>query len=192
MPTATSTARKPASKTSAKIPKPKIDALKTKAPKVDAIVILKADHKTVDALFKAYEKAGNNGAKKSEIAGKICDELTVHAAIEEEIFYPEGYEASQGDKEDKAMLDEAEIEHEGVKRLVGEIGEALERGHPDDMTDARVQVLSEYIKHHVKEEEEDLFPALKKTDMDMAEVGARMLKLKEKLHAEIAGHSKPD
>ena len=159
----------------------------TTQPKVDAIAILKADHKTVDALFKAYEKAGDDGAKKSEIAGKICDELTVHAAIEEEIFYPEGYEASEDDEDDQAMLDEAEVEHEGIKRLVGEIGEALEKGDPDDMTDARVKVLSEYVKHHVKEEEEELFPALKKTDMDMAEVGARLLKLKEKLHADMAG-----
>src|SRR5205085_11025070 len=112
------------------------------APK-DAIALLKADHRKVEELFEKYETARG---KKADIARKICMELTIHTMIEEEIFYPACREAGV----ESDMLDEANVEHDGAKVLIAE----LENGSPDDeYYDAKVKVLSEEIKHHVKEEE---------------------------------------
>ncbi len=119
----------------------------------DAIALLKEDHRTVEELFAQFEKASGEG-RKQKIAAQICLELTVHAAIEEEIFYP----ACEG-KVEEDLLKEAYVEHDGAKVLIAEI----EAGGPDDdYYDAKVKVLSEQIEHHVEEEEGELFPKVRK------------------------------
>lgn len=147
----------------------------------DAIKLLVADHKEVKALFKDYEKLVKDeadGDDRQALAQKICLLLTVHATIEEEIFYP----AARAAIEDSALLDEAEVEHASAKDLIAQI----EGMSPDeDLYDAKVKVLGEYIEHHVKEEETELFPEVKKSDVDLAELGADMVSRKETLLAEL-------
>lgn len=146
----------------------------------DAITLLKRDHREVEGWFEAFE--ATNGAKtKAKLAAKICTALTVHTEIEEEIFYPAFLEAT-GDQE---MNDEAIVEHDGAKKLIAEI----EGGAPgDDLWEAKVKVLSEMIKHHVKEEEQPggMFAKAKKAGMDLDGLGAEMAARKEELMAEYA------
>jgi len=114
----------------------------------DAIALLKADHETVSGLFAEYEKT-RSVAKKKALVAEICTELSVHAQIEEEIFYPK-----------------------------------VEGLEPDgEMYDAKVKVLSEYVKHHVKEEQNEMFPKAKATSLDLVELGARMTARKAELLA---------
>jgi hemerythrin superfamily protein len=125
-------------------------------PDADACTFLDTDHKAVKKMFKAYEelthsKARDVDQKKRELAHEICQELTVHATIEEEIFYPALREAL---KETDALA-EAEVEHAGAKDLIAQI-EAMDQ--TDEMFDAKVKVLGEYIDHHVKEERNQIFP----------------------------------
>lgn len=145
--------------------------------KQDAVALLKADHRAVEDLFEQFESAGSNGAKQ-KIAGQICLELTVHTKIEEEIFYP----ACEGVVEED-LLGEAHVEHDGAKVLINDI----EAGGPDDAYyDAKVHVLSEEIKHHVKEEEapsEGMFAQVRKTDVDLVALHDAMLARKEELMA---------
>lgn len=122
----------------------------------DACTLLDADHKAVKKMFKAYEeltqsKARDVAQKKLELAQEICQELTVHAAIEEEIFYPALRDALKATE----ALAEAEVEHAGAKDLIAQI-EAMNQ--VDEMFDAKVKVLGEYIDHHVKEERNQIFP----------------------------------
>lgn len=122
----------------------------------DACTLLDTDHKAVKKMFKAYDelahsKARGTDQKKLELAREICHELTVHATIEEEIFYPALREALK----DTDMLAEAEVEHAGAKDLIAQI-EAMDEA--DEMFDAKVKVLGEYIDHHVKEERNQIFP----------------------------------
>jgi hemerythrin superfamily protein len=151
---------------------------------VDAIDLLKKDHDDVDALFKDYEMLaegdGESGADRRALSTQICGMLAVHALIEEEIFYPAARQA----KVDSDLLDEAEIEHGSAKQLIAEIGAAKSS---EPLYDARVKVLGEYIRHHVKEEESELFPACREADMDMAEIGARLEKRKSQLLRKLAG-----
>jgi hemerythrin superfamily protein len=144
---------------------------------VDATKLLKADHKEVSEMFEKFEKGRLTPAKKEALAKEICAALSVHAQIEEEIFYPAAREAAK--KADQPMLDEAEVEHGSIKDLVA----AIEEGTGSELFEANVHVLGEYVKHHVKEEENELFPALKSTDMDMEEVGAQLARRKEELMA---------
>ena len=140
----------------------------------DAIALLKEDHKTVSALLKDYEDA--DGARKKEIATQICNELHVHAQIEEEIFYPAARSVLRGD--DLALVDEADVEHASIKGLVGRIESSdLSDAH----FDAFVTVLGEYVKHHVKEEENELFPKLKRSELDMKAVGVELATRKSEL-----------
>ena len=142
-----------------------------KAP-MDAIALLKADHRKVEELFEKYEKSRG---KKAEIARQICMELTIHTAIEEQIFYPACLEAVEHD-----MLDEAQVEHDGAKVLIAE----LEAGKPDDhYFDAKVKVLSEEIKHHVKEEEKrgGIFSQVRDSDLDLKMLGEQMAQMKKQL-----------
>jgi hemerythrin superfamily protein len=155
-----------------------------KAAEADAIALLKADHKKVTALFKAYERAKKNKDMKSEVAEQICEELTIHAAIEEEIFYPAARGALNAGDGD--LLDEAEVEHGSIKGLIAEIQEALDGDGADEKTDAKVVVLSEYVTHHVKEEESKLFPKVKKTDLDLDDIGSSLRTRKEELLGELA------
>jgi hemerythrin superfamily protein len=144
----------------------------------DAIKLLKADHKEVKGLFDEYDKLVKDEADattRQELASQICAMLTVHATIEEEIFYPAAREALQ---EDEDLLDEAEVEHACAKDLIAQI----EGGSPDEeLYDAKVKVLGEYIQHHVDEEEGELFPKVKKSDMDLEALGQELSARKQEL-----------
>ncbi|MGN7510441.1 hemerythrin domain-containing protein [Aeromonas salmonicida] len=141
----------------------------------DAIALLRADHKEVSDLFADYEKTRSN-AKKKALVAKICSELSVHTQIEEEIFYP----AIKTALKDKLLVPEATIEHGGIKDLIAQ----LEGAEPDgEMYDAKVKVLSEYVEHHVKEEQTGMFQKAKTTSLDLVELGARMATRKADLLA---------
>lgn len=132
----------------------------------DAIALLKADHQAVQKLFDQYEKTRSDD-RKATLAEQICQELTVHAQIEEEIFYPAAREVLR----DEDLIDEATVEHAGAKDLIAQI----EAGKPsDDLFDAKVTVLGEYIKHHVKEEQNEMFPKIRKTRLDLKALGERL------------------
>lgn len=144
------------------------------APK-DAIALLKADHRQVEEWFEQFEKTESE-AKKQDLATRICDALTVHTTIEEEIFYPAFLEAT----DDKDIHHEAEIEHEGAKRLIAEI----QASSPDDeYFGSKVKVLSEMIKHHVKEEEQPdgMFAEARDSEMDLKALGEQMAERKAEL-----------
>ena len=157
------------------------------ADKQDAIALLKADHRKVEELFEQFESASGAG-KKEKLARQICLELTVHAQIEEEIFYP----ACEG-KVEEDLLKEAYVEHDGAKVLIAEI----EAGGPDDkFYDAKVKVLSEEIEHHVEEEEkrvEGMFSQARKAGLDMDALGDQLRARKEELIAtyKASGLEKP-
>ena len=120
----------------------------------DATALLKADHKLVASLFADYEITNSNN-KKKQLVEQICKELSIHAQVEEEIFYPAARDLL-GDDAD--LVDEADVEHASAKELISQI----ESGNPDDMHfNARVKVLGEYIDHHVQEEQDELFPKVK-------------------------------
>jgi hemerythrin superfamily protein len=140
----------------------------------DAISLLKADHRAVEALFSQFENA-KSPTQKGKIAHQICLELSIHATIEEELFYP----AIEGEVEED-MINEAYVEHDGAKMLIAEIT----AGNPEDrFYDAKVMVLAEEIKHHVKEEEQrdGLFAQAKQADIDMKELGQRIAARKKEL-----------
>lgn len=147
------------------------------APK-DAIALLRADHEAVSELFAEFEKT-RSSAKKKALVAEICTALSVHAQIEEEIFYP----AVKAALKDKLLVPEATVEHTGVKDLIAQ----LEGVEPDgEMYDAKVKVLSEYVKHHVKEEQTEMFVKAKASSLDMLELGARMAARKDELLAQTA------
>ncbi|HEY0940880.1 MAG TPA: hemerythrin domain-containing protein [Steroidobacter sp.] len=140
----------------------------------DAIALLKQDHRTVEALFDEFEDADES--EQAALATRICQMLTVHAQIEEELLYPQAREAF-GEEEDE-MVYEAEIEHASAKELIAKI----EASTPEDPEfKPLVTVLSEYVKHHVKEEEKELFPALKDTEVDLKEMGTQLAHRKMEL-----------
>ena len=149
-------------------------AAATKRPQ-DAIALLKADHREVKAMFEQYEKTEGD-AEKQALATRICQALTVHAQIEEEIFYPAAYAALDEDD----LLDEAEVEHGSAKQLIAEI-EASVPGEP--LYDAKVKVLGEYIDHHVQEEEGEMFPECRASDLDLKALGEQLRARKEELLA---------
>ncbi|HEX8841430.1 MAG TPA: hemerythrin domain-containing protein, partial [Sphingomicrobium sp.] len=125
----------------------------------DATALLREDHRKVEKLFKEFEGAKGEG-RKEKLARRICMELTVHTKIEEEIFYP----ACKG-KVDEDLLKEAYVEHDAAKLLIAEIEAGS--GQSDEFFDAKVQVLSEQIEHHVEEEEKELFPEARKAELDL-------------------------
>jgi hemerythrin superfamily protein len=144
----------------------------TSSENTNAIELLKRDHDDVDKLFSQYEdiKDGDDDAEKELLVAQICDALTVHAQIEEEIFYPAARGALDPD-EGMDLLDEAAVEHQTLKDLIAR----LEAAPTDDpLYDAGVKVLSEYVKHHVKEEENELFPKCKSSQMNLDVVGAQL------------------
>lgn len=146
----------------------------------DAIAILTADHAKVKKLFKEFEKlhdAGDDNQAEAT-AKQICNELTIHATVEEEIFYPAVREAI----DDEDLMDEAEVEHQTAKDLIAQI-ESGSAG--DDQYAAKVLVLGEYIDHHVKEEQGEMFPKAKKAKLDMAALGAEILERKKELKVEL-------
>ncbi len=155
-------------------------AVSHKAPPThrDAIALLKSDHEAVSDLFAEYEKTRSTPKKKAIVA-EICTALSVHAQIEEEIFYP----AVKTALKDKLLVPEATVEHAGVKDLIAQL-EGIEPDGED--YDAKVKVLSEYVKHHVKEEQNEMFPKAKASSLNLVELGARMADRKEALLAQAA------
>jgi len=154
----------------------KAPARKAAAPRAqEATAMLRADHKLVSSLFDEFEKTRSAG-KKAKLVAQICKELTVHTQIEEEIFYPAVKEALK----DHELVPEANVEHQSVKDLIAQV-EGVEPG--DEMYDARVKVMGEFVKHHVKEEQNEMFPKAKKSKLDLVELGARMFARKQELIA---------
>ena len=135
--------------------------------------MLKADHKKVSGLFEQFEKT-RSSAKKAGLVGQICLELTVHAQLEEEIFYP----AVKAALRDKELVPEATVEHASIKALIAQVKDVEPRGEDYD---AKVRVMSEYVKHHVKEEQNEIFPKAQKTRLDMVALKDQMTARKQEL-----------
>jgi len=152
------------------------------AKPADAIKLLKDDHREVKGWFKEYEKLEDDGAKQA-LADKICLALTVHTQIEEEIFYP----AARGEIDDDDLLDEAEVEHASAKQLIAELKE-MKVG--DRLFDAKVTVLGEYIDHHVEEEEKEMFPESRDSDLDLKALGIQLAERKAELMAAAGANAR--
>ena len=154
----------------------------------DACDLLDADHRAVKKLFKEYDeltesRARNAAQKKLDLAHQICTELTVHARIEEEIFYP----ALRGAIKDTDLLEEAEVEHQSAKDLIAQIQDAAEA---DDKFDAKVKVLGEYIDHHVKEERGEIFvKARAAKKLDLVSMRDELETRKEELMSEMGAEA---
>jgi len=144
----------------------------------DAIALLEADHRQVDAYFDDFEASADDREKKL-IADRICLALKVHTQIEEELLYP----AAREETGDDDLLDEAQVEHAGAKTLIVQI-EAMRPGQP--LYDAKVKVLGEQVRHHIEEEESELFPELRDTDIDLDALGAKLATRKAELMASFA------
>jgi hemerythrin superfamily protein len=146
-----------------------------------ALHLLMAEHREVKAMFQQYQKladAGGRGDERMLLASQICVALTVHTQMEEEILYPAAREALTKDED---MVDEAYVEHAGAKSLIAQI-KTMTSDQP--LFDAKVKVLGEYVDHHVKEEETEFFPKLRKTALDLDAMGDRMAARKKQLMAE--------
>ena len=143
---------------------------------IDAIELLTDDHENVKAMFEKYEGLGDRAhASKKKLATEICTELTKHATAEEEIFYP-AVRAAGKDQED--LVDEATVEHASAKDLIAQI---MEMEPTEELFDAKVKVLSEMIEHHVKEEEEEMFPKARKAGLDMMALGQQIAERKAEI-----------
>ena len=149
-------------------------AKKSASPK-EATALLRADHNAVNELFAAYEKT-RSPVKKMQLVSKICTELSVHAQVEEEIFYP----AVKAALKDKVLIPEAVVEQSTMRDLMAQVEGVTPDG---EMFDAKVKVLSEYVKHHVKEEHAEMFPKARKTGLDMLALGSQMAARKAELMA---------
>jgi hemerythrin superfamily protein len=170
-----------AKKTAAKKGAAKRPAAGARAAKTDATVLLQRDHADVRKLFREYEKLADRdgeAGERRELATQICAMLTVHATIEEEIFYPAAREA----KVEEDMVDEAEVEHASAKDLIAQI----QSMSPDDeLYDAKVKVLGEYVNHHVEEEEGEMFPKCRRAKMDLAGLAEQLAERRSELMAEM-------
>ena len=147
-------------RTAARASKTKARSTSRRAP--NAINLLTEDHAKVRNMFKQFEKTKEkmDDSEKSELVQQICMELTLHTQVEEEIFYPAAREAI----EEQDLLDEAEVEHASAKELISQ----LQSMQPsDELYDAKVTVLGEYVEHHVKEEEKEMFPKVRKARLDL-------------------------
>lgn len=144
---------------------------------MDAITLLKKDHDDVNRMFEEFESADED--RKFELAAEICQALTVHATIEEEIFYPRAREAI--DAED--LMLEAEVEHDSAKHLI----ERIQEGEVDETElSAMIKVLQEYVGHHINEEQRKMFPRVKRAEMDLEAIGRELLERKTELESELA------
>jgi len=148
---------------------------RTAAQPKDAVAMLKADHKRVSGLFEQFEKSRATSTKK-KLVSEICMELTVHTTLEEDIFYP----AVKAALRDKELVPEANVEHATVKDLIAQVKDVEPGG---EEYDAKVKVMSEYVKHHVKEEQNEMFPKAQTTKLDMVALGKRMAERKAELLA---------
>jgi hemerythrin superfamily protein len=151
----------------------------------DAIALLKADHRQVEEWFEEFESTRSDSRKKT-LAANVCKALKVHTAIEHEIFYPAFLEAT----EEEDIHHEAEVEHDGAKKLIAEIEAS---GPQDDYYDAKVTVLSEMIKHHVREEEkrDGMFAKARASDMDLKALGEQLAARKAELMNGEASDEEP-
>jgi hypothetical protein len=173
----TGAASKPASKAKAKpASKTARKTARSAAKPADAIKLLKDDHREVKTWFKQYENLEDDSEKQA-LADKICLALTVHTQIEEEIYYPATREAIDDDD----LLDEAEVEHASAKQLIAEI-KSMKAG--DRLFDAKVTVLGEYVEHHVEEEESEMFPESRDSDLDLKALGQQLAARKQELMAQ--------
>jgi hemerythrin superfamily protein len=142
-------------------------------PPKDAIAMLKADHKKVSDLFAEFESV-RSPARKKDLVAQICEELTVHTELEEEIFYP----AVKAALKDKELVPEAIVEHASIKDLI----EQVQSAEPDgEEYDAKVKVMAEYVKHHVKEEQTEMFPKVQGSSLDLVALRDEMMARKEEL-----------
>jgi hypothetical protein len=157
-------------------------------PNKDAIQVLEEDHVKVEKAFEQFEKLGEEDSEqKQQIVSMVLSDLKVHTVIEEELFYPRLLEELSDDDEIEDLLDEAEVEHTSAKELIAQI-EAMD---PEErLYDAKFTVLCEYVKHHVKEERNEIFPKAKKSDLDLDAIGEelenRKMELKQMLADEEA------
>jgi hemerythrin superfamily protein len=151
----------------------------------DALQMLADDHRSVEALFEKYDNARGEVAQR-KIVQQICEELTIHAMVEEQVFYPAIRDAVEDD-----MMDEAQVEHDSAKTLIL----SLQQGEPSDAYyDAKVSVLKEQVEHHVYEEERQrgsIFSQVRKADIDLVALGAEMAELKQKLIAQARAEGLP-
>lgn len=138
----------------------------------DAVALLEQDHRKVEALFEQFENTESK-PEKAQLAAQICLELRLHTQIEEELLYPPAHKAAEAD-----LVDEAIVEHATAKDLIKQI-EGMKPS--DELYDAKVKVLSEYIKHHVKEEEKEMFPQLRESNLDLTEIGDKLKTRKAEL-----------
>jgi hemerythrin superfamily protein len=141
----------------------------------DIIKLLKADHAKVKALFDEFEELkdkNSSNSKKEKIVKQICEELTLHALAEESIVYP----AAREEINDDDLMDEADVEHAGAKELISQL---KSMSAEDNHYDAKVTVLREYIEHHVKEEEANMFPKLAESEIDGSEMAKEVIHFKE-------------
>ena len=147
----------------------------------DAVSLLTSDHAEVRQMFEEYRQLLDDNAgddRRGELAGQICSALTVHAEIEEDVFYP----ALRERLDDELLLDQAEVEHASVRDLV----EQIESMEPDDaLFDAKVLVLAEYVEHHVEEEENEIFPQAEQSGIDLDQLGAELAERRRELMAEL-------
>ena len=143
---------------------------------MDAIAMLEADHKKVQKAFKDFEKLKESGKRreKAAIVQQTCADLTVHTKVEEEIFYPAVRKAIK----DGALMDEATVEHAGAKSLIAQL-ESMQPG--DDLYDAKFTVLGESVNHHIKEEQNEMFPKVRKTKLDLTALGQQIAQRKAQL-----------
>jgi hypothetical protein len=151
---------------------------KTQAASPSAFELLEQDHREVEEWFAEFNELNEDDDQKAKLAGKICLALKVHAQMEEEIFYPQARETTK----DNDLIDEAVVEHATVKNLIAEI-EAMEVG--EELYDAKMRVLGEMVKHHIKEEEEELFPELEAAKLDLNALGKEIAERKEELMSEM-------
>ena len=149
---------------------------------MDAIAMLEADHKKVQKAFKDFEKLKETGKRreKEAIVQQTCADLTVHTKIEEEIFYPAVRKAIK----DGDLMDEATVEHAGAKNLIAQLT-SMQPG--DDLYDAKFTVLGENVNHHVKEEQDEMFPKVRKTGLDLTALGQQMAQRKAQLESQQLG-----
>jgi hemerythrin superfamily protein len=174
----------PNSRTSRTTSKTTTRRTSTSAAEPNVIDLLEADHKKVKKLFKDFEKLAKQGDDegKIEVARQICDELTIHAQVEEEIFYPAAHEALK----EHELVDEAIVEHATAKDLIAQI-QSMDGS--EELYDAKVKVLCEYIEHHVQEEEGEIFPKARKAkQLDLEEMAAEITARKEALEAKVKKH----
>jgi hemerythrin superfamily protein len=148
----------------------------TESQPSDAISLLMEDHEHVKDLFEQFEGLGDRAmVSKKKLVDEICNELTKHTMIEEELFYPAV--RSLG-KEFEDTMDEAIVEHASAKQLIAQL---LSMDAGDDLYDAKVTVLSEQIDHHVEEEENELFPKVRKSRLDLVALGQQMEERKQQI-----------